>query len=286
MVATLQLRFEQLVDDSSPNPYHPIFRGLFNSYVETINKTSMPSTQDLSDVGYVVATHWPLFVSPLLNDWVYFNEIEEEYEIPSDASGYLYSIFRQPIGSSIRQLHPRHVDALGWNAKLPPELFEMRLSQGARSAASTRKEDTNAAFANLVRLPTVSRYILVASYLASFNPPRMDARILGQIRDPTKRYRKAAARKTRPGTALKVCPSLFLRAIDRKLQIGSVLSGPGSFGHDRLWAVAGALIEVFGSNENPPWAESLTIPGAFSEEEVTRVHFVSQVSRHYTSDGQ
>lgn len=262
IVATLQLQFEQLVDDSSPNPFHSIFRGLFNSYVETISNTSMPSTQDLNDVGYIAATHWPLFVSPLINDWVYFNEIGEEYEIPSDASGRLYSMFRQSIGSSIRQLHPRHVDALSWNAKLPRDLFQLRLSQGARSTASARKEDGNTQFANLVRLPTLSRYILVASYLCSFNPTRMDARILGQMRDPTKRSRNTKARKPRPGTALK---------------IGSMLSGPGSFGHDRLWAVSGALLEVFGSNENPPWANSFTAPGAFSEEEVTRVHFISQI---------
>lgn len=49
------------------------------------------------------------------------------------------------------------------------------------------------------------------------------------------------------------------------------------FAFDRLWAISGALLEVFGNNEKPPWANPRAPSGMFSETEVSRIHFIGQV---------
>ncbi|KIM24954.1 hypothetical protein M408DRAFT_331435 [Serendipita vermifera MAFF 305830] len=261
--ATLKLRFGEVADDTCINPFHPVLQPIFDSFTELVYGICSPYTQDPIDISYILATHWALYISPIINDWNDFNDREEEYEIPAQAQARLNAIFRQSIGASVQSLYPRLVDSETWLSQGSEADYNIRFSEADRNTVlQRRKEMHEQGSLNVTRLPLMARYLLVASYLASFNPTSMDVRILSQVRDPTKKFRKIGPRKVRPGTALK---------------IGHLLSGPGTFTFDRLWAVSGALVEVFGSNEKPPWASSLTDPGMFSEAEVTRVQFFAQI---------
>lgn len=161
-------------------------------------------------MAYIMAANWPLYISPILNDWEDHNNREEEYEIPAQAQTRLNALFRQTIGSSVQQLYPRLITADAWLSQIPPENFEILLSQTDRNTVIRTHKSGNVAgsdhASSVVRLPEMARYLLVASYLASFNPTRMDARILSQTRDPNKRFRKLGARKTNVSSALKVHP--------------------------------------------------------------------------------
>lgn len=64
-------------------------------------------------------------------------------------------------------------------------------------------------------------------------------------------------------------------------QLPQSLQGPSSFTLDRLWAVCGALLEVFDDDETrPAWGKALSAPGAYTETEVTRVQVLGLVSTH------
>jgi origin recognition complex subunit 5 len=258
---------------------------IFDSFTEFVYGICSPYTQDPVDIAYILATHWALYISPILNDWNDFNDRGEEYEIPPQAQARLNAIFRQAMGASVQTLYPRLVDSEAWLSQIPSEDRNIRFSradrntvlQGRKESSLTQGGDGDL---NVTRIPLMGRYLLVASYLASFNPSRMDVRILSQVRDPTKKFRKIGARKVRPGVALKVGTTFILPSLNLTPfahQIGHLLSGPGTFTFDRLWAISGALLEVFGPAERPPWASSLTAPGMFSEAEVTRVQFNAQV---------
>lgn len=63
------------------------------------------------------------------------------------------------------------------------------------------------------------------------------------------------------------------------LQLPQSLQGASSFTLDRLWAVCGALLEVFDDDETrPAWGKTLSTPGAYTETEVTRVQVLGLVS--------
>ncbi|PVF96680.1 hypothetical protein CPB86DRAFT_761732 [Serendipita vermifera] len=266
IMTSLRQRFEELVDDSCINPFHSILRPIFDSYVEFVYAICNAYTQDPEEIGYVVATHWAHYISPILNDWEEENEKGEDYDIPIEASSRLRALFRQTIGASVPVLYPRLVDASTWASQMGPQSFRLRFSETDRNTViHGRRENestTNGGTQTVTSLPKMARYLLVASYLGSFNPSTMDIRILGQMRDPTKKYRRPATRKARPDAALK---------------IGHLLSGPAVFSSDRLWAISGALFEAFDSGDKPPWYKHLDSPGMFSETEVTRAHFAGQI---------
>lgn len=186
-----------------------MLQSIFDSFTEFVYGICSPYTQDPADIAYILATHWALYISPIINDWKDSNDREEEYEIPPQAQARLNAIFRQSIGASVQALYPRIIDSEAWLSQRSPEDRNIRFSradrntvlQGRKESGLTQGGDGNL---NVTRLPLMGRYLLVASYLASFNPTKMDVRILSQVRDPTKKFRKMTARKVRPGVALKV----------------------------------------------------------------------------------
>ena len=179
---------------------------IFDSFTELVYGICSPYTQDPVDIAYILATHWALYISPIINDWNDFNDREEEYEIPPQAQARLNAIFRQSIGASVQSLYPRHIDSDTWLSQVPVEDNDIRFSQADRNTVLHRRKEVQDGDGgiNVTRLPKMARYLLVASYLASFNPTSMDVRILSQVRDPTKKFRKMGARKVRAGAALKV----------------------------------------------------------------------------------
>ncbi|KAG8757744.1 hypothetical protein FRC14_001573 [Serendipita sp. 396] len=264
IVAHVQAQFTSLIDDSCVNPYHSILQPIFNSFVEIVHGICSPYMSDPLDMSYIVSTHWVMYISPIVNDWNYHNDTGEEYEIPPDAQTRLPSLFGRTIGTSVQQLHSRLTDATLWASQATPSAFSMRLSQMTRINIPPNRPDSEVTgFLSVTSLPIMARFLLVASYLASFNPIRMDSRILSQTRDPTKKFRKIANPKTRASSSLK---------------IGPLLTGPTTFGFDRLWAISGALMEAFGTNEVLPGMKIHANSRGVSEAEVSRVHFLAQIN--------
>jgi len=245
-----------------------------------------PYTQDLTDIAYILATHWELYISPIINDWNDFNDRGDEYEIPPQAQARLNSIFRQTIGASVQLLYPRLIDSETWISQVSPEDRNIRFSRADRntvlqsrkeSALSQDGDDT----LNVTRLPLIARYLLVASYLASFNPTTMDVRILSQVRDPTKKLRKIGVRKAQPGVALKVRSRLFLPELCLTLvRLPSDWTPPFRAGNVQLrqtlgdlWCSSGGFWTrreaTLGKFPNSPWgvqrsrgdARSISSPG-------------------------
>ncbi|KAG8824253.1 hypothetical protein FRC17_009141 [Serendipita sp. 399] len=162
---------------------------------------------DPQDVDYIVATHWVMYISPIVNDWNYYNDAGEEYELPSDAQTRLPALFGRIIGASVQQIHSRLISATSWASQATPGAFSTRFSQMTRASNPAIKPDSET---------------------------------------------------TGP--------------------IGPLLTGPTTFGFDRLWAITGALIEVFGTNDGLLSLGIHTSSGGVGEEEVSRAHFLGQIN--------
>ncbi|EIW70339.1 hypothetical protein TREMEDRAFT_68006 [Tremella mesenterica DSM 1558] len=101
-----------------------------------------------------------------------------------------------------------------------------------------------------LELPLCGKYLLIASYCASQNPPKSDVRLFGRGTGPDGKRKKGGGRRTGYG----------------KMRIGKVpqrLLGPKPFGLDRMLAMFSSLF-----SEHVPRPEDLDSSGSESEEEM------------------
>ncbi|KAF8638455.1 hypothetical protein AX17_002189 [Amanita inopinata Kibby_2008] len=114
----------------------------------------------------------------------------------------------------------------------------------------------------LVTLPRISKFILIASFLASTNPAKSDLRMFGRGLDEKKRRRR---RTVSTGSA---------KSNGAPAKVPQRLLGPAPFPLDRMLAILGALMEendVEGVDARMPADEQFRIPGEYTDMEISRV---------------
>ena len=114
-------------------------------------------------------------------------------------------------------------------------------------------------------LPRLSKYILVAAFLASTNPAKSDLRMFGRGLDERKKKRRRAVTATpKKGTATGAA------------KVPQRLLGPSPFPLDRLLAILGALLEENDAEDRMP-APHLSLPGEYTDMEVRRAHIYAAI---------
>lgn len=183
------------------NPYNPRLRPLYEQFIQALYAACSPTTNDPAQLAYIAAARWPGFVAPLLNDWrgaeVTRKELDGDMDIDTDEDS-LYPIpntadtlrllhtFKPTFIPALHALLPRLTTAQAWSgSNIPPE--SVRLSQplslslpsltNSASTSTTVPSAAEQAEARLRGLTTRTRVLLLASYVASFNPARTDARL-------------------------------------------------------------------------------------------------------------
>ncbi len=216
------------------NTYHPNLKPLYNQFLSTIYSICSPFTADPDELAYIAAARWPGFVKPVLDEYarhrngriweVPESEAEdgyddiELYEIKAgepevmppaeDTRMRLIKAFRDSFIVALEQLYPRKISALSWSqVNYPPDNF---LSKPPNEGPSipVRLPDIDSGGTLLSGLPRMAKFVLVASFLASTNPPKTDLRMFGRGPDErAKRRRKKGGsprKSVAKGTAVKV----------------------------------------------------------------------------------
>ena len=102
---------------------------------------------------------------------------------------------------ALESLYPRITNATDWAAEntLEPDLLSKSPAQLAKDLYQKSKRDEG----GVGSLPRMSKFILVAAFLASTNPAKSDIRMFGRGLDEKKRKRRAtkATGKTKSGPA-------------------------------------------------------------------------------------
>lgn len=260
-------------------PYHPNLVSLFHHYVDTVYAVCSPFTTDLDELGYVVAACWPSFVEPILEDWR--SQTEQQFILPDEESRVrLIRQFTSSFQNALESLYPRSMNASDWSRN-SMQSTGLRLSE-----AVGRIWDPPTGVATAVdqvpEIPQIAVFIVMAAFLASYNPGKSDVRIFSRTIDGSRKRKKGGGtKKARAGGAVKVneilcCVIAFQTILTYFLKVPQHLQGPGTFPLERLIAILGSLLQEYGTDELPTAQPLGSLP--VIEDDVFRVQVWSNVS--------
>lgn len=209
-ISLLQTHFTYASEASDPDtlhPFQPVLGPLYQTFASLVQAVCTPYTTSPAEIATVCAAVWPLYISPILNDWQAANDRGEDYEIPLGAPGRLASMWRGKIAGAAQALYPRNISAEEWareNEPAVPLSLDNPAASGLLTTNSIVKEGKS-----YIDLPRMARFLLVASYLCSYNPTRADVRIISKLsEDRSEKLRGGGTRKAKVGVVAKVRRSL------------------------------------------------------------------------------
>ncbi|KAH7334431.1 origin recognition complex subunit 5 C-terminus-domain-containing protein [Rhizoctonia solani] len=232
-------------------------------FLSAVYDICSPHSRDPAEIAYVVQATWPTFVTPILADWntIRTSQIPEndmdvdvddsgagesqgpeellsqwrraasssEYPLPTEGTRLrLIRHFSPTILAAFHELLPRRTSARAWaKSHIPPPSF--RASQWS-SYPQTNAEAERADVSNsdvITYGSSHTRMLILACYLASYNPSKSDMRIFGRDVSgiPKRKNRGFAKGKGKTATA----------------KIPQKLLGPSAFGLERMLAILEAL---------------------------------------------
>ncbi|KAJ7621327.1 putative origin recognition complex, subunit 5-like protein [Roridomyces roridus] len=249
-----------------PNPYHPTLRPFYAQFISVLLDSCLLYVQDPNELQYIAAARWPGFVQPVLDAYKRRGE-DVDMDTEHDDSGLslpredvrmrLIRIFKPSFAAALNTLYPRLDHATNWAASNCPEAdLLMKPPNQTQPLPGADGGEVDAAVGDdkIGDLPRMSKFLLVAAYLASTNPANKDLRMFGRGLDEKKRKRRAYRTARGGGTA---------KPPQRVL-------GPNPFPLDRLIAIFGALLEENDVDNRLP-APEYTIPGERTDIESARV---------------
>ena len=122
----------------------------------------------------------------------------------------LIRLFTPSMTVALETLYPRLTNASAWaRANVPePSLLSLPFSQNSPRKAKQSLTETAAGSGDM--LPRMSKFILVAAFLASTNPAKSDLRMFGRGLDERKKKRKGGGPRKGSGKncVAKVCSSV------------------------------------------------------------------------------
>ncbi|KAF9007118.1 origin recognition complex subunit 5 C-terminus-domain-containing protein [Cyathus striatus] len=280
------------LSESSPKLYPAALEPFYTHFITLVCDVCYSFTHDPNELAYIAAARWPGFVQPLLDDWeAHKRETMElgegegvEEEIPlepptEDIRLRLIRLYTPSITSAMESLLPRFTNAKQWSEENMPseDIFLLPRGAGLPVKGPAKKEEEE----GLKVLPRMSKFILIAAYVASTNPAKSDLRMFGRGLDEKKRKRKA--RKATVGAAAGAS------------KLPQRLLGPMPFPLDRMIAILGAILEENDVESRVPlqgvgWDDP--IPGEETDMEIGRVGIYSNIMQltsmrllHRTSPG-
>jgi origin recognition complex subunit 5 len=202
--------------NATTNPaYHPSLLTLYTHFASLLCSICLPFTNDPHELTYISAARWPGFVQPVIdehNQFLSTMEIEPEDpgEIPpvsEDARMRLTRHFTPSLTAALEALYPRLMNAAEWASANQPPANLLDPSTGGVDLDRRKGMGTGTTTkTGLSSLPLLSKYILIASFFASTNPPKSDLRMFGRGLDEKKRKRRTRKGPGKSGPA-KVWPS-------------------------------------------------------------------------------
>ncbi|TFY54403.1 hypothetical protein EVG20_g9717, partial [Dentipellis fragilis] len=245
-----------------PLTYHPSLQPLYAHFLQTLQSVCAPFAPDPAELAYIAAARWPGFVKPVID--AHLASLAHAHEGTDDGEEG-----EEDFSAALDALYPRLTNAAAW-ARAQAAIEEGPVSAPASSSFTSLAKgkarempgDRERAMekAAVEALPRMARFVLVAAYLASTNPPKTDVRMFARGRDDSRKKRKGGG--TRKPRA---------KASDGAAKVAQRLLGPLPFPLDRLLAVLAILLEEYDLDTREVDPE-MSLPGEYTEMEVGRVH--------------
>ncbi|KAJ2762933.1 hypothetical protein IWQ56_004945, partial [Coemansia nantahalensis] len=182
----------------------------FLTFVDAIYEVFHRNCVDLNELRHLVAMLYPKFVQPV-------------YEGQATRSEFarLFKLCQPYFAAASERLYLREISSSEW------------LKHSAPASAETAPEDVALAIHKIsdggdaLDLPYYTKFLLVAAFLASYNPARLDAQYFSRGKGQAKRRRRGQQRAAPDSTGG-----------DNRQQ----LLGPKSFGIERMLAIFYSII--------------------------------------------
>ncbi|QRV83547.1 origin recognition complex, subunit 5-like [Ceratobasidium sp. AG-Ba] len=233
-------------------------------FLSAVYDICSPHSRDPGEVAYVASATWPAFVAPVLADWETIRtsqvpkntedmdvdqdavlDVDDtqneqgpaemlsawrradaaEYPLPTEATRLrLIRHFSPTILAAFHELHPRRTSARAW-AKTHVPLPTFRASVWASYPQNSAEKEEKAQLK--LGLGSHTQMLILASYIASYNPSKSDLRIFGRDASgiPKRKNRGYAKGKGKAATA----------------KVPQKLIGPAAFNLERMLAILEAL---------------------------------------------
>jgi origin recognition complex subunit 5 len=205
--------------------FNPRLQPLYGSFIEHLLHTSIKFTKDPVELAYLAAANWPRFLQPWLEalllqaksspsrpsrrDATAEDGEEEDIEmegeeeepvsdIPDETARMrLLSSFKSSFRDSLNTLYPRVSTGAQWE-KVPHSLDPQLQTAVSRHGQALRDEQ------RLIKLHGLTRWIALASFFASYNPPKTDLRLFSRGAGEERKKKKGGGTRkvaTRKGKA-------------------------------------------------------------------------------------
>ncbi|KAG8774700.1 hypothetical protein FRC12_001867 [Ceratobasidium sp. 428] len=238
---------------------------LRHHFLSAVYDICSPHSRDPGEIAYVASATWPAFVAPILADWETIRasqvskdtedmDVDQDAELDvddtkktgeqevlsdwrrADAAEYplptettrlrLIRHFSPTILAAFHELLPRRTSARTWaKTHIPPATFRASVwASYPQTGVDTSQKDEK--LGSKSSLSSHTQMLLLASYLASYNPTKSDMRIFGRDASgiPKRKNRGYAKGKGKATT-----------------KIPQKLLGPVAFNLERLLAILEAL---------------------------------------------
>ncbi|KAJ2235399.1 hypothetical protein H4R99_002601 [Coemansia sp. RSA 1722] len=182
----------------------------FLTFVDAIYEVFHRNCADLNELRHLVAMLYPKFVQPVFEKQATRNEFSR-----------LFKLCQPYFAAASERLYLREISTSEWqkystvaSAKNNPEDVTMSIYQMAESSDG-------------LDLPYYTKFLLIAAYLASYNPSRLDVQYFARGKDPSKSRKKRAVTNSENA----------LGGRDRQQ-----LLGPKAFAIERMLAIFYSII--------------------------------------------
>jgi origin recognition complex subunit 5 len=233
-----------------------------------VAEVTYPFIHDPLEIEYIAAARWPGFVKPVLDEFLNRQQqhlapddqnedgmdvdeetlgidLSSELQPPSENTRLRLSrYFSASLTQAMEELYPRLTNAVDWAAAntppsnvlstepSAPKLYDPAnpFASPVKRSATVNKAQPEEDAAELSRcLPRLSKFIVVAAFLASTNPANSDWRMFGRGLDEKKRKRRVLKTvKTSSGPA-KVFPNIIDFSIPSIIIIYSIDSSTAAW---------------------------------------------------------
>jgi len=213
--------------DILTNPYHPNLSSLYIHFITMLCDVCYPFSHDPQELQYIAAARWIGFVKPLIDDYkqqrlAKQKDGEDSEDMDTEETAFvapsedlrirLLRYFNASFTTAMEALLPRQTNAADWAlANEPPDnLLSMSRAEGGGGGFRQQPPMVHSPLATHIgirSLPRMSKFIMIASFLASMNPAKSDLRMFGRGLDEKKRRRRVmkTERKTKSSIPAKVC---------------------------------------------------------------------------------
>lgn len=135
------------------------------TFIEIIYDAFHATCKDIRELCYAVRILWPKFIQPI-----------ESGQVDPDDIQKLYKLSQRYFVAAMDKLYLREISLSEWNKANDSDLTDLN---------STRDQ---------IDLPYYSKFLLIASYLASYNPARLDVRFFARGPEGVRKKRGGGTR--------------------------------------------------------------------------------------------